>query len=425
MKFLQILLVAAVLTACASQKPALKKIGEANVTRIETVLSADDMQGRAIFTPAIDKAANFISNEMKNTRLRIFEGNAGYIQNFSLKKLLSSRVQASINGQQVDPGNVVCISTIQNLSISNNDDYILTTINAQNARARIKQIISNDSNMLVLVDTSFARSFTGLRRMQTAMFEKNSSKIFVLTSIAKPEIFSFTINQQFEDKWLKNIIGYLPGKSKRKELVVFSAHYDHLGIGKPDDKNDSIYNGANDDASGITAMLSLARYYKKWHRNKRSVLFVAFTGEESGGYGSNYFSKQINPKAVVAMFNIEMVGTESKWGKNSAYITGFERSDFGSILQNNVKGSPFSFYPDPYPEQNLFFRSDNATLARLGVPAHTISTSKMNNEPHYHKQSDEIKTLDMKNMTEVIKAIAVGANTIVSGRETPSRVIVE
>jgi hypothetical protein len=77
----------------------------------------------------------------------------------------------------------------------------------------------------------------------------------------------------------------------------------------------------------------------------------------------------------MAMFNLEMIGTESKWGRNSAYITGFEKSNMGEILQKNLEGSVLN-YADPYPEQQLFYRSDNATLARLGVPAHTISTSK-------------------------------------------------
>jgi Zn-dependent M28 family amino/carboxypeptidase len=135
-----------------------------------------------------------------------------------------------------------------------------------------------------------------------------------------------------------------------------------------------------------------------------------------------YFSGQLVPEKVIAMFNVEMIGTESKWGTNSAYITGFEKSDMGKILQKNLTGSPFSFYPDPYPEQKLFYRSDNATLARLGVPAHTISTSKMNNEPNYHKASDEIGTLDLYNMTAIIKAIAISAGTIISGKDTPSRV---
>jgi hypothetical protein len=94
----------------------------------------------------------------------------------------------------------------------------------------------------------------------------------------------------------------------------------------------------------------------------------------------------------------------------------------GEILQNNLKGSAFTFHPDPYPEQNLFYRSDNATLAKLGVPAHTISTSKMDSEPNYHKLSDEVSTLDLNNMAEIIKAIAVSSKTIVSGKDTPTRV---
>jgi hypothetical protein len=117
-----------------------------------------------------------------------------------------------------------------------------------------------------------------------------------------------------------------------------------------------------------------------------------------------------------------MIGTESKWGKNSAYITGFEKSSMGTILQKNLGGSSFTFQPDPYPDQQLFYRSDNASLARLGVPAHTISTSKMDSEPNYHKASDEIETLDLQNMTEIIKAIALSATSIVKGLDTPSRV---
>jgi Zn-dependent M28 family amino/carboxypeptidase len=125
------------------------------------------------------------------------------------------------------------------------------------------------------------------------------------------------------------------------------------------------------------------------------------------------------------MFNIEMIGTESKWGKNSAYITGYDKTDMGAMLQKDLEGTGFTFYPDPYTTQNLFYRSDNATLARLGVPAHTISTSKMDSEPNYHKVSDEISTLDMDNMAMIIKAVALSSRGIVAGKETPSRVKAE
>jgi Zn-dependent M28 family amino/carboxypeptidase len=228
------------------------------------------------------------------------------------------------------------------------------------------------------------------------------------------------------EQHLKNVVGVIPGKSKKDEYVVFGGHYDHLGIGKPDAKGDSIYNGANDDAAGTTAIIMLAKYFASQKNNERTLIFVAFTAEEIGGFGSRYFSKQLNADKVMAMFNIEMIGTDSKWGNNSAYITGYEKSDMGKILQANLAGSAFHFEPDPYPKQNLFYRSDNATLAELGVPAHTISTSKMdevpNNEPNYHKQSDEIGTLDMNNMAEIIKAIAISSKTIISGKDTPTRV---
>jgi Zn-dependent M28 family amino/carboxypeptidase len=239
----------------------------------------------------------------------------------------------------------------------------------------------------------------------------------------KRAAYSFDLSQEGEQVQLSNVVGVLPGKSKPNEYVIFSGHFDHLGINSRNlQNNDSIYNGANDDAAGITAMIMLAKYFKKLNNNERTLIFAAFNAEEMGGFGATYFSKKFDPIQVVAMFNIEMIGTESKWGKNSAFITGYEKTNMGEILQKNLSGTNFTFYPDPYPAQQLFYRSDNATLARLGVPAHTISTSKMDSEPNYHKASDEVSTLDLKNMNEIIKAIALSSRGIVAGKETPTRV---
>ena len=94
----------------------------------------------------------------------------------------------------------------------------------------------------------------------------------------------------------------------------------------------------------------------------------------------------------------------------------------GKILAKNLEGTDFTFHPDPYPDQDLFYRSDNATLARLGVPAHTISTSKMDSEKHYHTVEDELATLDLENMTRIIRAIALSSRSIIAGKDTPSRV---
>ena len=124
----------------------------------------------------------------------------------------------------------------------------------------------------------------------------------------------------------------------------------------------------------------------------------------------------------MAMFNIEMIGKPSKFGPNTAWITGFEKSDFGEILQKNLNGTPFQFKPDPYPEQNLFYRSDNATLARMGVPAHSISTDEIDIDKLYHSVNDEFESMNIANIVATIRAIALSAKGIVDGSQTPKRI---
>jgi hypothetical protein len=402
-----------------------KIIHAAEVERIERILSSDSMEGRRAFTPAIDKAADFIASEFIKSGLQYFPGLTNYRQEFSVMRTKVISAEGAFDGQPLEAKNIIAITTTPEIIINNNSGYQLVHISKDsNYRNEVSKYLQSDKNLMVVIDTSFSRNFPNLGRLRQ-QFKKNNSIIFVLYN-SLPASYNLHLKHEITEQKLANVVGVLPGKISKDEYVVFSGHYDHLGIGKPDAKGDSIYNGANDDAAGTTAVIMLAKYFSQQKNNERTLVFVAFTAEEVGGYGSQYFSKQLNPDKVVAVFNIEMIGTESKWGTNSAYITGFERSDFGKILQGNLVDSKFHFEPDPYPKQNLFFRSDNATLARLGVPAHTISTSKMedapNNEPNYHKQSDEIGTLDMVNMAEIIKAIAISSRTIISGKDTPSRV---
>jgi Zn-dependent M28 family amino/carboxypeptidase len=169
-------------------------------------------------------------------------------------------------------------------------------------------------------------------------------------------------------------------------------------------------------------VISLAKYYKEKNDNERTLLFVAFTAEEMGMIGSRYFSEQLDPEKVVAMLNIEMIGKDSRFGENALYVTGFEHSNLAKIMQENVKNTEFTFHPDPYPTQNLFYRSDNATLARVGVPAHTFSTVQIEKDEFYHTVKDEVSTLNVNNIVSSIKAIAKGAESIVAGKDTPSRV---
>jgi Zn-dependent M28 family amino/carboxypeptidase len=216
------------------------------------------------------------------------------------------------------------------------------------------------------------------------------------------------------------VIGTIAGR-RPDELIVFSGHYDHVGIRAPVD-GDSIANGANDNASGTTAVIELARYYHALGRPERTLVFVAFAAEEAGGCGSEYLADRLNPDEIVALFNIEMIGKVAAEGPNRAWITGWDESDFGLLLAAAVPDSVFAFTADPYPDERLFYRSDNAVFARLGVPAHSISTTSIAVDPDYHRVTDEVGTLDIDHITATIRAIAAGARPIVEGTATPTRV---
>lgn len=400
-------------------------IKEKKVRKIEKALSADDLQGRGLFTPGIERAASFIAAAFREAGLVPLPNTQSFFQEFSLVETRQTSADGTINGRAVSSNEIMVFSSKESVTINESSGYEMVKINAGDRFLYTAySFLMAGKNYIVCVDTAHRSSFTGLNRLKRPGFGSSHNVLFVVSGQV-PASYSFSVTQEVTERKLKNVVGMLPGKSQtihQNENVIFSAHYDHLGIGKPGTDGDSIYNGANDDAAGTTAVIMLAKYYGKAKNNERNLIFAAFTAEEAGGLGSQYFSKQFDPKAVVAMFNIEMIGTDSKWGKNSAYITGYEKTDMGKIMEKNLAGTGFVFHPDPYPDQQLFYRSDNATLARLGVPAHTISTSKMDSEPFYHTVDDEIETLDIRNMTEIIKAIALSARTIVSGADTPSRV---
>lgn len=238
------------------------------------------------------------------------------------------------------------------------------------------------------------------------------------------QTFNFTNRRTKEEITSANIIGVLEGKSKKEEFVIISAHYDHLGIRKVEGQLDSIYNGANDDASGVTGVLALAAYFKNFG-NERTIIFAAFTAEEMGLVGSTHFGKGIDANKFVAGINLEMIGKTPSFGPNTAWLTGFERSDFGKIVQKNLEGSGYQLFPDPYKKFNLFFRSDNASLARLGVPSHTFSTTAIDVDKDYHKASDEAETLNMTIITQTIQAVAKGTKSIINGKDTPTRVVLD
>jgi hypothetical protein len=409
----------------------LSVINQQEATRILQTLSHDDMQGRASFSPGIEKAADFIEQEFHATGLIPLSGTSSnqapsYRQTFYVHRLTPSTSQVTLGRQKIAQEHLFVNTSQEQLNWKQKDKINIITIPAgENFRAAFSKANSHEKDALVLIHPSHEEAFNNYRGYFSKggvkkEVGKGSSKVYVLTGQTSPKKYEIQFANKIEKLALSNVVGMIEGKRKN-EFVVFSGHYDHIGFHHAVD-GDSIANGADDDASGTTAMMMLARYYKEQPQPERTLIFAAFTAEEIGGHGSRYFSEQLNPDQIVAMFNIEMVGKPSKFGPNSAYLTGFEKSDLGAFMQKRLQGTAYSIHPDPYPDQNLFYRSDNATLARLGVPAHTISSVQIDKDETYHTVKDEFELLDMPHFTSMIRAIALASQGVVSGEDTPMRV---
>jgi len=211
-----------------------------------------------------------------------------------------------------------------------------------------------------------------------------------------------------------NVIGILPGSDPavRHEFILVDAHLDHLGIGRPVN-GDSIYNGADDDASGVVAVLGIARALAAGPAPRRTTIFAAMTGEEMGLLGTRwYIAHPVRPLAqTVGNLEIEMIGRPDSLagGPGKAWLTGYERSTMGDSLR--AEGIPI--VPDPRPEQHFFERSDNIAFARLGIPAHTLSSFNLHDD--YHRPSDEVAKVDFAHMTAVIAAATDAVRILANG----------
>jgi hypothetical protein len=219
-----------------------------------------------------------------------------------------------------------------------------------------------------------------------------------------------------------NVVAILPGSDPalRNEHVLVDAHYDHLGIRPRLDQAgnripgaDSVMNGADDDASGVVAVLEIARQLAQGPAPKRTIVFAATTGEEVGLIGTSwYLDHPVLPlEQTAANLEIEMIGRPDSLagGSGKGWLTGYERSTMGDALA--AQGIPL--VPDPRPEQDFFQRSDNIAFARAGIPAHTLSSFNLHRD--YHQPSDEVDKVDFDHMAAVINAAADAARLLADG----------
>ncbi len=280
-----------------------------------------------------------------------------------------------------------------------------------------------------------------LRGRLTGTGEANKAADFIVNEFRNAGARPLASNQGYLMPFptrFHNVVGYnvmaaLPGTDKSSETIIYSAHYDHVGTtsnpynlimrSEKNSSKDSIFNGANDNASGVAALICLARYYGHLKNNSRTILFVAFAGEELGLVGSKAMAETvINPEAITCVVNLEMLGRGS-----APFITGGELGNLRNLLNAElarIDPKQFKkkfFARDSNPDQFLFRRSDNFPFALLKIPAHTIIGTS-DEDAYYHTVDDEARTLNYKRIQRISHAVILGMRPIVAGEISPLRI---
>jgi hypothetical protein len=395
-------------------------ISSADTKRIINFLASDSLGGRGNFTPELTKAANFIANEFNRYGLEVFPGYNTFILPFVPERGFNVQLSGNLNwnGRILKRDSYdVLISTpdftdkglkeFRVIKLDNEvEDSLLFRLWQQKGNVLFWKSCKNDSCKAVLPENVLLPEGSP------------ACNIILSTERDEPKEISYVLDKVYRENVLVNVAGIIPGKSLSNEIVIFSAHYDH--VGRSDETGgDNIYNGANDNASGTTAMLMLARYYAMRNNNERTLVFCAFAGEELGLFGSYAFVKLIKPESVMAVINLEMLGRTTG---NSFFLTGEKLSDLKKIFERNLKGGKFKISPEQGENADMFNRSDNLPFALLGIPAHTITTSDDTDDVCYHKPCDDARRILFENMTRVIKAISKASESIIMGKDTPSRI---
>jgi hypothetical protein len=322
--------------------------------------------------------------------------------------------------------------------------FIFIFFSAQSQNSILDSIVNiNDAQKIlsILASDSTKGRFTGTDEAEkVATFVALQFKSAGLKPIAGYEGYLMPFNvlmKNSENKTTYNVLAGLTGRTKPNEIIIFSAHYDHIGTFSTNpypsvhpeefkNKKDSIYNGANDDASGVTSLVLLARYFAALNNNERTLIFIAFSAEELGLLGSTAFADLITPNQIIAVINIEMIG-RYPGGKGHPFITGGELSNLRSVLNKVLAKKDITtfgknfFRNDPYISEKLFYRSDNFPFANLGIPAHTIMLTS-DTDKYYHSINDEIETINFNAMVRTIRAIALSTRTLVNGSDKCDRI---
>lgn len=402
----------------------------------EDFLASSALQGRGSATRDEAIAAAYVASQFESFGLKTAPGIAGYTQ---VARIIHPRLaqapSMTIAGEPLQSlklligagqvrGKFVFMSSADAPSVPAADIVVLTDRKAMSPA--IMEAAGSKGVKLLIVPESTAteklRSQAGSTPLLRSYLEGSDAPrrtiIATLSSSdiawlkAKPEgelvLSAPTTGDATETA---NAIGYLPGTDPKAGYLLVSAHLDHLGV-----RQGSIMPGANDDASGTTAVIELAHALAAAPPMRRGIMFVCYGSEELGGFGSRYFGAHapVPLTSIVANLELEMIGAQDpKLPAGHLMMTGFERSNFGEILQKN--GALIA--KDPYPDEHFFERSDNYSLALQGIVAHTVSGWAV--VPTYHQPTDTVANLNIPFMTSAIQSLIAPLRAVANGSDTP------
>ncbi|HSY66808.1 MAG TPA: M28 family peptidase [Terriglobales bacterium] len=453
-------------TTAPANSAAAVKVCTPCIRAHEEFLASDAMQGRGSGTHDELVAATYIASELRQYGIDPAGNNGGYIQsvptiqrkitsvpqlkilpppgagepiiwNYGKEFIVASLSQAEFSGPlwklntdkvsnvqtlKIEPGAVVLITgsdekkeTQAGFSVASEGGAAALMLTREK---HLKRFDNASEHWPRLPDRLKEESAPDLvTDMNVNVLELNRDAFHVLMQMPEGTMLHFDASSSDKEGNTWNAVGILRGSdpSLRQAAILFSAHLDHLGIGTAVN-GDNIYNGADDDASGTTAVLEIARVLGQERRPRRTVVFALFGSEEMGGLGSTYF-RQHPPlllKQIVANLEFEMIGRPDPAVKSDTlWLTGWERSNLGPALA--AHGA--RLVRDPHPAEGFFARSDNYVLAKKGVVAHTISSYGLHDD--YHQPSDDLAHLDLQHLNAAIGSLLASVEWLVNSSFRP------
>lgn len=423
----------------AASALAQSTISERSVAAHEAFLASDALQGRGSATRDEAIAAAYVASQFQSYDLATAPGMAGYLQTATIvREKLAGPATLTVGGAAT-PVSALLVSSGKSVS-----GPLTIAADAAPAKLPVGQVVVVTSakadpiammragsakhiQLLLLPESDDTRRILGMLggtpRLPVYLEGSQTheqSTVAVLPRAAVAGIagkagapVALTVTTTEERSPTTNAIGYLKGSDPNAGTLLFTAHLDHLGV-RPDG---TIMHGANDDASGTTAVLELAQAVSSGKQPRRSILFVCYGSEEIGEYGSTYFGEHppVPLSQIVANVEFEMIGAQDpKLPTNTLMMTGFDRSNLGPALKQHgalVTG-------DPYPEQHFFERSDNYALALKGVVAHTVSGWAVT--PTYHQPTDIYANLNIPFMTNAIRSLVTPVEWLANSDFVPA-----